>query len=381
MKIKKSLLTNVIKRILLEENERVTFRIYKDNAGYKFKVSSDLKIFLIGKNNLTYEEPQEFTGEQKIKVAKNLIKNEVSSGRRVTTNSILFKIVNQKPEKSAEEEVMTRYRQATGREEPEDFDPASIDYSETPVGQKEDELIRFLALNSNFISEALNIQESDIPFLINLTIAILGRETYYGSYPGWRDQDEIERVLSYAREKIGFDVVIPDFFPGSGEGIRSYSVGVGQIKLDDAFEDEDEKYLDLIKVDSSLDLKDDLKSMLSVFGLVAKLYQLAQSSGFSKNRPGHIRGAISSEHAKRSFRSTGNAAADIAIVGYNAGKDKIRSYEGKEKNYIPCFGKGCSIESGVDKNFTTYNYIQSVSRNLRRNKQRILTKYRQSQEA
>lgn len=67
-------------------------RTYTDNAGYKFKVYGDGRIFLTGRDDKERDEPKELIGSQKTKVAKNLVRDIKSQGKRVGDDSVLARI-------------------------------------------------------------------------------------------------------------------------------------------------------------------------------------------------------------------------------------------------------------------------------------------------
>ena len=103
MKISRKQLRKIIKEsLLLEAQEGIQTRTYVDQSGYRFSVQSDEKIFYIGNGDKDLEQPKEMTGSQKVKVAKNLIRDEKAAGSRVSDSSILSRIANPKAAESEE---------------------------------------------------------------------------------------------------------------------------------------------------------------------------------------------------------------------------------------------------------------------------------------
>ena len=94
MKITKRDLKKIIRDSFLAEGflSSGPSREYKDASGYLFKVYNNGDVYLVGRNESRYDEPQIISDNQKIKVARNLIKDEEAAGREVGKNSILRKI-------------------------------------------------------------------------------------------------------------------------------------------------------------------------------------------------------------------------------------------------------------------------------------------------
>lgn len=110
MKVTRSQLRKIILENLEEEiiegssgSGGLTSRVYTDNSGYKFKVYGDGRIFLTGRNDTERDEPKEIVGDQKIKVAKNLIRDIESRGEEVGDESILARIARGEFDSSNEE--------------------------------------------------------------------------------------------------------------------------------------------------------------------------------------------------------------------------------------------------------------------------------------
>lgn len=110
MKITKRQLRKIILENLEEEiiegssgSGGLISRVYIDNSGYKFKVYGDGRIFLTGRNDTERDEPKEIIGDQKIKVAKNLIRDIESRGEEVGDESILARIAREEFDSSNEE--------------------------------------------------------------------------------------------------------------------------------------------------------------------------------------------------------------------------------------------------------------------------------------
>ena len=74
--------------------EKVLSRFYTDRGGYKFRVQSDEKIFYLGRGSQTLDNPKEMVGDQKVKVAKNLIRDQKAAKKRVSPTSVLSRIAN-----------------------------------------------------------------------------------------------------------------------------------------------------------------------------------------------------------------------------------------------------------------------------------------------
>jgi len=73
---------------------KVLSRVYTDRAGYKFRVQSDEKIFYLGRGKERLDNPKEMVGDQKVKVAKNLIRDQKAAKKRVSPTGVLNRIAN-----------------------------------------------------------------------------------------------------------------------------------------------------------------------------------------------------------------------------------------------------------------------------------------------
>lgn len=214
---------------------------------------------------------------------------------------------------------------------------------------KED-LMDFIETHADFLTKDLKISKKALSILAYTAIAVTGRESSFGEGERYKYTDWLETLVSYASDKSGISL----------GPLRQYSVGAGQTRYSTVKKDTSQELRDRVDVDSPYDLQDDLKSMLVVIAILANYYNKAIDEGYSTLVSGSIRGSVSSQSADDRFKSTGNAALDMAIVGYNSGPGKIKDYE-KEENYIPCFGSNCQGESGV----STYSYIASISKFLK----------------
>jgi hypothetical protein len=92
---------------------------------------------------------------------------------------------------------------------------------------------------------------------------------------------------------------------------------------------------------------------------VAKLYQKAVELGYT-NEPG-----ISS----KAYKSTGSAALDLAIIGYNMGPTKITNYCGTQDIKKPCAPGSPDIVKNYMPNLagsgiTSFGYIGEVSTDM-----------------
>lgn len=117
MKITKRQLRKIILENLEEEiiegssgSGGMISRTYTDIAGYKFKVYGDGRVFLTGRNNEERDEPKEFLGSQKIKVAQNLVRDLKSRGERVGDDSVLSRIARGEFDDAEEESPSTADR-------------------------------------------------------------------------------------------------------------------------------------------------------------------------------------------------------------------------------------------------------------------------------
>ena len=164
----------------------------------------------------------------------------------------------------------------------------------------------------------------------------------------------LETILSYAKAKDA-------------------SIGAAQVKYGMHFGDPNAKFKDYGKqvgIETPFDLTDYTKSVLAAIALLSSLYKKAIEAGYDTDKPGV---------ANVKMVSTGNAALDIAIVGYNMGGTVVTQYCGvgnvKEKcsklKEMPV-----GIEAPVQKNYipnyrgktTSTGYVSEVALSMQKYK-------------
>ena len=207
----------------------------------------------------------------------------------------------------------------------------------------ENELILYVKKNKSKLIKLLGISYKEIKMLTIASMCVAGRESSFGEWNKYKYfYNPLETLISYI-------------------GVADPSIGPTQTKFSTATSDKE--YSDEIGVKSPYDLSDDIKSMLSTLGILSRNYKKAISLGYSKTSPGNIDASISDKNANKKFKSTGSAALDLALCGYNGDPDKVL-VKRKNKNYIPCYGSGCvnNKEGGL----TTYHYIKEVGNCMRK---------------
>ena len=211
----------------------------------------------------------------------------------------------------------------------------------------ESTLIDFLQKNSSFLKQELNISKKMLIVLGHTAIAISGRESSYGEGNRYEKTDWAEGLMSSIAYNLGIETY----------GIRQYSIGPTQMKYGTADSEIPDNVKEKIGLTGPGDLRDDLKALLATVAVLASNYNKAKLKGYSTNTADDISASKNHEKANKLFVSTGNAALDMAVTGYNTGSGKIKNY-GKGKNYIPCYGPYCSGNSGV----ATYGYVATISK-------------------
>lgn len=227
----------------------------------------------------------------------------------------------------------------------------------------------------------------DSPEIVNkmiaTAIAISGRESTYGAalaFGGNRGpehwgifQDLSADFAKFARDNdlnkyinyIGSEVIGKDNLASKFDT----TVGHTQVKLSN-LESGDMKSLSSdLGVEGSSDL-DYAKSIIITATMLHKLYKKAKDLGYSTTEPG-VGGWNPEKNRPRIWTSTGDAALDLAITGYNAGEAHISNYCGPDpkeikvkcpagskdivKNYIPYIGS---------QELNTMFYVTAVAKSL-----------------
>jgi hypothetical protein len=195
------------------------------------------------------------------------------------------------------------------------------------------------------IQKALGIDGPTLGVMFAAAVAISGRESTYGKGRRYQWTNWAEVLLSQSNMKdasIGPTQVKYGEHFGKGADLAQYGFDAGIV--------------------NPSSLNEYPQAITATIGILSKLYSKAKSLGYTTNEPGV---------ASKAFTSTGNAALDIALIGYNMGDSKITNYCGADaikkpcppgskdivKNYIPNF---------VDGDLTSLGYVSEVSKSISR---------------
>ena len=213
------------------------------------------------------------------------------------------------------------------------------------------------------IQSSLKIDSKTLCLLLKAALAISGRESSYGKGVRYTFTSWAETLMSQMHNSSMTPVsIIPKLIPAG-----DMSIGPTQIKYGMHFGPGAElaAYGSQVGITDAASLSGYPKAIMATIGVLSNLYQKAIKLGYT-NEPG-----ISS----KAYKSTGNAALDLAIIGYNMGPTKMTNYCGKEdikkpcapgspdivKNYIPNFSSSPTVVMG---NITSFGYIGEVSSEL-----------------
>ena len=177
------------------------------------------------------------------------------------------------------------------------------------------------------IMSSLKIDEPTLALLTNAAIGVSGRESTFEKGKTYRltnwaetiasyilTDPRIERLASSAAEEIG-GTKIPFTNKRIPKDIDP-SIGATQIKYQAHFGEEGQlhQYAKDLGITSPLQLAEYSKSIIAAIGVLSLLYKRAINAGYSTHQPGTSR---------KQFTSTGNAALDLSLVGYQKGPSVI----------------------------------------------------------
>lgn len=204
------------------------------------------------------------------------------------------------------------------------------------------------------IQSSLKIDSKTLCLLLKAALAISGRESSYGkglryTYTSWA-----ETLISQLHNSSMTPAsIIPKLIPSADT-----SIGPTQVKYGTNFGRGSElaAYGSQVGITDAASLSEYPKAIMATIGILAKLYQKAVELGYT-SEPG-----VSS----KTYKSTGNAALDLAIIGYNMGPTKITNYCGAQDIKKPCAPGSPDIVKNYIPNFagsgiTSFGYIGEVS--------------------
>jgi murein DD-endopeptidase MepM/ murein hydrolase activator NlpD len=183
------------------------------------------------------------------------------------------------------------------------------------------------------IMSSLDIDEATLKLLASAAVGVSGRESSFEKGKMYRYSDWAEILVSQVAD-----------FLGSGPDL---SVGGTQIRYQSHFKDTPghplASYADAVGIKGPGDLGDFPKAIMGTIGILSFLYKKAVGVGHSTSNPGVSR---------NEFTSTGNAALDLALVGYNNSPQWVTSYCGSGE-----LKKKCSDAPGEP---VVRNYIPAL---------------------
>jgi len=166
--------------------------------------------------------------------------------------------------------------------------------------------------------------------LVATALAIASRESGFGSGTSYRFDPRYSNWSQTIASELG---------------VGDPSIGPTQIRFSNVSQSSRlSDYANRIGIRNPRDLSNWTKAILATVGMLANMYEDAKRLNYDTNSPG--------VNDCCSWTSTGNAALDLAIVGYNGGPGKVSNYcgEGEVKtrcdtgqislNYIPRYGGG-----------------------------------------
>ena len=247
---------------------------------------------------------------------------------------------------------------------------AKIDKTNLPDNIKN--AVLAVALSQRAIMESLGIDKETLLILTNAAVGVTGRESGFGEGKRYKAIKWIENIASFAiNSPIARAVVGEEGAPGwvlwtAGE--MDTSIGPGQMKYGEHFGSEEAQlsgYAKEMGLHGAMSVTDYSKAVIGAIGILSLSYKKAAKLGYSVS---------SSGHSRQKFTSTGRAALDMALVGYNTSPGNVTNYCGtgeiKKKceeagqepiaqNYIPAF----KTPSG-GKFLTSLGYISEVAQNM-----------------
>jgi hypothetical protein len=194
---------------------------------------------------------------------------------------------------------------------------------------------------------------------------------------------DVETFISYTGSLSGYKV------PGTDP-----SIGVTQIRFSNLATPEMERMKSQLGIEEPEDMQNPAKAIIATAAYLYTLYEKAQDLGYSTRQPG----VNVSKYVPEGWKSTGNAALDLAIAAYNSNPDKVLitwcgnptdpndqkkacdisgATKGVDvaKNYIPYYeGDQPREGGGQDQPKGTLRYITSISTRLPRVTPRVMAK-------
>ena len=192
------------------------------------------------------------------------------------------------------------------------------------------------------IKSSLSIDGPTLGMLLIAAVGVSGRESTYG-------QGKRYQWTSWAENLI------------SQYGVKDTSIGPTQIKYGENFGPGSDLsgYGPQVGITGPSSLAEYPKAIMATIGMLARLYQKAKTLGYTDEVG----------VASKPYNSTGSAALDLALIGYNMGSAKITNYCGSGTIKKPCAVGSPDIVKNympnlVDDELTSLGYVGEVSREM-----------------
>tara|TARA_R100000900_G_scaffold67223_3_gene53652 strand:+ start:1727 stop:3526 length:1800 start_codon:yes stop_codon:yes gene_type:complete len=254
---------------------------------------------------------------------------------------------------------------------PTKADVATSKINDTNLPDNIKNAVLAVTLSQGSIMKSLGIDKQTLRLLTNAAVGVTGRESDFGKGKRYNVLKWVENMASItANNPITKSIAYRDGALGwLLLTVGDTSIGPAQVRYGQHFGDEDAELADYAKkmeIQGAMSVTNYSKAVIAAIGILALLYKKAAKIGYSTDSPGVSR---------QKFTSTGRAALDMALVGYNTSPDNVTSYCGTDEikkkceeteqepvaqNYIPAF----KTPRG-DSFLTSLGYISEVAQNMK----------------
>lgn len=297
--------------------------------------------------------------------AEGTVKAEPLSYIKNSSGKGSIKIMWNKPSQVLSEE------KGSMAQRPTKADIAASKINDTNLPDNIKNAVLAVALSQESIMKSLGIDKQTLRLLTNAAVGVTGRESGFAKGKRYNVLKWAENMASVASNNpiAGSLATQSGLIGWALLSLGDTSIGPAQMRYGAHFGDKDAELADYAQetgIRGPMSVTNYSKSIIAAIGILSLLYKKAIRLGYSTDSPGVSR---------EKFVSSGNAALDMSLIGYNTKPENVTNYCGTgsikkrceeaeqepvAQNYIPSFKQ--TTRSGT---LTSLGYVSEVAQNMK----------------